>query len=74
MNLASVLSTDVLVLGGSKSPVWLKTALDSLEKVLPHVERLEFPGLDHGGSSDGSSTNRGGPPERAGGELWRFFA
>lgn len=66
--------TDVLLLGGSKSPAYLKTALDALEKVLPHVQRIEFPGLDHGGSSDASNTNRGGRPDLVAQTLRRFFA
>jgi pimeloyl-ACP methyl ester carboxylesterase len=70
----TAICTEVLLLGGSKSPVWLKVGLASLEKVLPHAKRIEFPGLDHGGSSDDSSTNRGGQPERVAEELRRFFA
>lgn len=65
---------EVLLLGGDKSPRYLKTALDCLEKVLPHVQRLEFPGLNHGGSSDASSTNRGGKPDVVAQALSRFFA
>jgi pimeloyl-ACP methyl ester carboxylesterase len=65
---------EVLLLGGSKSPTYLKGALDALEKVLPHVQRVEFPGLDHGGSSDHSKTNQGGQPERVAQALRRFFA
>jgi pimeloyl-ACP methyl ester carboxylesterase len=64
---------EVLLLGGSKSPAYLKTGLDALEKVLPHVKRVEFPGLDHNGSSDLSSTNRTGKPEIVAQELRRFF-
>jgi pimeloyl-ACP methyl ester carboxylesterase len=64
---------DVLLLGGSKSPVYLKTALDALEKVLPRSRRIECTGLDHGGSSDASNTNRGGHPELVAQELRRFF-
>jgi pimeloyl-ACP methyl ester carboxylesterase len=33
----------VLLLGGRKSPAYLKAALDALEKLLPHVRRIEFP-------------------------------
>jgi pimeloyl-ACP methyl ester carboxylesterase len=62
---------DVLLLGGSKSPAYLKRALDALERVLPRVERVEFPGLNHGASGN---TNRGGRPERVAQELRRFFA
>ena len=66
--------SEVLLLGGSKSPVFLKDALDALEKVLPHRQRVEFTGLDHGGSSDASATNRGGDPQQVAQELRRFFA
>ena len=66
---------EVLLLGGSKSPAYLKQALVTLEQVLPHVAgRIEFPGLDHGGSSDVSNTNRNGNPELVARELRRFFA
>jgi pimeloyl-ACP methyl ester carboxylesterase len=37
----------ILLLGGSKSPKYLKEALSSLEKTLPNVRRTEFEGLDH---------------------------
>jgi pimeloyl-ACP methyl ester carboxylesterase len=65
---------EVLLLGGTKSPAYLKAALAALEKVLPQVKRVEFPGLDHGGSSNMSNTNRGGKPELVAQELRRFFA
>jgi len=47
------LSAEVLLLGGSKSPAFQKVSLDALEKVLPHVTRVEFPGLGHAGYSHG---------------------
>lgn len=62
---------EVLLLGGGKSPVYLKAALDALEKVLPHVKRIEFAGLDHAASWN---TDRGGQPEPVAQELRRFFA
>lgn len=62
---------EVLLLGGSKSPAYLTAALDALEKVLPHVSRVEFPGLGHGAS--GNADQRG-QPERVAQELRRFFA
>ena len=64
---------EVLLLGGSKSPAWLKAALDALAKTLPHAKRIEFPGLDHGGSSDISNTNRFGQSEVVAQELRQFF-
>ena len=68
------LKTDVLLLGGSKSPAWLKKALDALEHVLPNAKRIEFPGLDHSGSSDPNNMNRTSKPELVAQELRRFFA
>src|SRR5258708_34445421 len=53
---------EVLLLGGSKSPAWLKGALHALEKACPQVKRIEFPGLDHGGSIDPRNTNKGADP------------
>ena len=70
----SAVQAEVLLLGGSKSPRYLKAALDALEKVLPHVQRIEFPSLDHGGSSDLSKTNRGGKPELVAQAVRAFFA
>jgi pimeloyl-ACP methyl ester carboxylesterase len=65
------LPADVLLLGGSKSPAYLTRAVDALEKVLPHVARVEFPGLGHEASGN---TDRRGQPERVAQELRRFFA
>jgi pimeloyl-ACP methyl ester carboxylesterase len=65
---------EVLLLGGSKGLPYLKPSRDALEQVLPHARRVEFPGLDHGGSSDVSPSNSGGKPELVAPELRRFFA
>lgn len=62
---------ETLLLGGSKSPAYLKAGLDALQIVLPQAPRVEFPGLDHGATG---STDRGGKPERVTPELARFFA
>jgi len=61
---------EVLLLGGSKSPAYLKAGLDALENVLPHVTRVELPGLGHGATGN---TDRGGRPERAAAVLRQFF-
>ena len=68
------IKADVILLGGSESPAWLIQALDALEKVLPHVKRVQFPGLNHGSSSDLSATNRDSHPEIVAQEMRRFFA
>ena len=64
------LSAEVLLLGGSKSPAYLRAALDALEPVLPHVKRVEFPGLGHEASGN---TDRRGRPARVAEELRRFL-
>lgn len=66
---------DVLLLGGSKSPAFLRADLDALEKVLPHVTRVEFPGLGHSAAWNyDKQRNPDGKPERIAQELKRFFA
>ncbi|MEO8613470.1 MAG: alpha/beta hydrolase [Chloroflexota bacterium] len=61
-------SADVLLLGGTKSPAYLKLALDRLENVLPHVQRVTLKGADH------MASDNGGQPERGAQELRRFFS
>ena len=64
----------MLLLGGSKGLPFLKPSLDALARTLPHNRRVEFPGLDHGGSSDAGGTNPGGgKPEIVAGEMRSFF-
>ena len=60
-------AADVLLLGGTKSPQFLKTSLDALELELPNVRRMTLEGLDH------LSTANDGKPEVVAGELERFF-
>ena len=62
------LAADVLLLGGSKSPAFLDTSLDELERVLPHRRRVTLDGLDHSGPDDD------GDPARVAVELRAFFA
>jgi pimeloyl-ACP methyl ester carboxylesterase len=40
----------VLLLGGSKSPDFLKRALDELEQIVPDTTRVEMTGVDHAAS------------------------
>ncbi len=61
----------VLLLGGSKSTKFLKTALDSVAKVMPSAKRIELPGLDH---SSPWNTDKRGKPLVIAQELHRFFA
>jgi hypothetical protein len=48
----------------------LKSALDAIETVLPHVTRVELAGLDH---SAAWNTDRRGRPGRVADELRLFF-
>ena len=67
-------NAEVLLLSGSKGLPFLKPTLDALEKTLPHIAgRVEFPGLEHGGSNNPSQTNRGSKPELVAQELRQFF-
>jgi hypothetical protein len=43
------LSTHALLIGGTRSPAYLQTALDELGAVLPEVRRVTFPGVGHEG-------------------------
>ncbi len=68
------LQTEVLLLGGSKSPAYLKVALDALEQVLPHVARVEFQGLGHGSPWNyDKQRNPDGKPEVVAQALRQFF-
>lgn len=67
-------NSQVLLLGGTKSPRWLRDALDSAAGTLPHVESVILPGLDHFGSTNVSMMNRTGRPDLVAQELKRFFA
>ena len=68
-------AAEVLLLGGSKGLPLLRPALGALGETLPRSRRVEFPGLDHGGSSDASGTNPGGgKPELVAREIRPFFA
>ena len=61
---------DVLLLGGTASPHYLKEALNRLEKILPNVRRIEFEGLDHAGSWN---KDKGGHPDVVAEALRNFF-
>lgn len=62
------LSTEVLLLAGSKSPVFLQETIDELSAVLPCATRVECNGLGH------TDPENSGDPERVAQELRRFFS
>jgi pimeloyl-ACP methyl ester carboxylesterase len=62
---------NVLLMGGSKSPAFLKRALADLARVLPNAKRVELAGLDHAASWNRDVRGNPGPVAD---ELRRFFA
>ena len=60
-------NAEILLIGGSKSPSFLKNTLDALEEVLPNVKRVELQGLSHSGPLVT------GNPKRVAQELKHFF-
>ncbi len=67
----SAIHAEVLLLGGSRSTVFLKAGLDSLARVLPHARRVVFSGLNHGSSWNSELR---GQPNAIGQILRQFFA
>jgi pimeloyl-ACP methyl ester carboxylesterase len=66
---------EVLLLGGDmKRPAFISPAFEAFARTLPHNRRVRFPGLEHGGSSDVSPTNRHGKPEVVAPAIRSFFA
>jgi hypothetical protein len=61
-------SVEVLLLGGSRSQSFLRSALDALAAALPRAQRVEFNGLHHLGADNS------GKPETVAATLRRFFA
>jgi pimeloyl-ACP methyl ester carboxylesterase len=59
---------EVLLLGGSKSPAYLKTSLDALASVLPQAQRAELAGCGH------LAPDNSGDPARVAEKLRPFFA
>ncbi len=59
---------EVLLMGGSRSPLYLKTSLRALSAVLPNARQVELAGLDH------LAPDNGGRPGQIAAELRRFFA
>ena len=64
----ATIDADVLLMGGSKSPPYLRLALDELAAVLPHAQRVELRGLDH------QAPDNSEQPERVAAALREFFA
>ncbi len=63
---------EVLLLGGAKSPAFLRDILDALNHTLPHVKRIEYPDLDHSAPNQTRPNQKG--PERIARDLRAFFS
>jgi pimeloyl-ACP methyl ester carboxylesterase len=67
-------SAEVLLLGGDmQHPAFIRPAFDAFAHTLPHNRRVEFPGLEHGGSADVGPTNPSGKPEVVAPAIRSFF-
>lgn len=68
------IQAEVLLLGGSKSPDYLKRALDALARTLPHQHRMELAGLGHAAAwNRDKQRNPDGDPKRVAQALIEFF-
>jgi pimeloyl-ACP methyl ester carboxylesterase len=61
------LGAEVLLLGGSKSPAYLREAVDALARTLPRARRIELPHVGH------LAADNGGRPEIVAAALRAFF-
>ncbi len=62
------------MIGGSKSPRYLKVALSALEKIAPNHKRVELAGLGHAAAWNyDKQRNPDGQPERVAQELRKFL-
>jgi len=70
------IKADLLLLSGSKSPAFLRAAVDALARALPTAERVELAGVGHtaSGNPDDPMTGRGARPDLVAQTLRRFFA
>ncbi|GAA5041634.1 pimeloyl-ACP methyl ester carboxylesterase [Thermocatellispora tengchongensis] len=64
------IEADVLLLKGSRSPQYLRDAVDALARVLPRARLVELPGLHHGATGN---RDQGGRPHVVARELRRFL-
>ena len=62
------LQADLLLMGGTRSRPFLKIALNYLSGILPHAQRVIFPGVGH------LAADNDGKPQVIAGELKRFFS
>ncbi|WP_250003096.1 alpha/beta fold hydrolase [Actinoplanes sp. M2I2] len=63
----AAVTAETLLLGGERSPAYLKGVLNGLEPVLPRVRRVTLDGVGH------VAADNSGKPERVAAELRKFF-
>ena len=70
------IEAELLLLSGSKSPAFLRAAVEALARALPNADRIELAGVGHtaSGNTDDPMTGRGARPELVAQTLRRFFA
>ncbi|MEV1002983.1 alpha/beta hydrolase [Nonomuraea sp. NPDC050202] len=61
---------ETLLLGGTRSRDYLRTALVELERAMPRARRVVMEGLDHGATQNAAQRGR---PERVAEEIRRFL-
>lgn len=66
-------TAQVLLMSGGKGLTWLRPGRDALVRILPHARTTEYPGLDHGGSSDVTKANPKGRPDLVARDVAEFF-
>lgn len=69
----AAVAADVLLMNGSKGLPWLRPGMDALAQRLPRARSIEYPRLDHGGSSDVTKANPKGRPDLVAQDLVEFF-
>lgn len=64
------IETQTLLVGGSKSPRYLKQSVEALEIIIPNNRKIIYKGLGHGGTG---SSEWGGKPKLVAIDLMKFF-
>lgn len=67
LDVYAAVTAETLLMGGARSPAYLKRVLNNLEPVLPRVRRVTLSGVGH------SAADNSGRPARVAAELRRFF-
>ncbi len=70
MSTFATVDEPVLLVGGTKSPIFLRSSLRDLEHLLPRARRVELEGLTHSGPWN---TSRGGRPHLVAQALREFL-